>query len=108
MNGGFTLKEPIPGRDNDTFGIGFGLAHVSPAAAALDKDEAFFTGQPVPVRGTESFIEVTYQAQLTPWWQVQPDLQYIINPGGGLLNPTDPTKQIGNELVLGLSTMITF
>ncbi|MBV8455334.1 MAG: carbohydrate porin [Acetobacteraceae bacterium] len=108
MNGGFTLKAPIRGRDNDTLGIGFGLAHVSSSAAALDKDEAFFTGQPVPVRGTESFIEVTYQAQLTPWWQVQPDLQYIINPGGGLLNPTDPTKQIGNELVLGLSTMITF
>jgi porin len=31
-------------------------------------------------------IEMTYQAQLKPWWVLQPDLQYVINPGGGVLN----------------------
>lgn len=108
MNVGITLKAPFPGRDNDAVGIGYGLAHVSPYAAGLDRDIAFFTGTPIPVRSTESVIELTYQAQVRPWWLVQPDLQYIINPGGGLVNPLDPPTRIGNELVFGLRTAITF
>jgi len=27
-------------------------------------------------------IELFYKAQLTPYIMVQPDLQYIVNPGG--------------------------
>jgi porin len=27
-------------------------------------------------------IEATYHAPLTPWLSVQPDVQYVINPGG--------------------------
>ena len=107
-NGGVTLKDPLPGRANDTAGIGFGVAKVSAAAAALNQDTAFFTGQATPVRGTEAFIELTYQLQLTPWWQLQPDVQYVIAPGGGEPDPLDPARRVGNELVLGLRTVITF
>jgi porin len=32
-------------------------------------------GQPL---STESVLEVTYNLQLAPWWQLQPDFQYII------------------------------
>jgi porin len=108
FDAGLNLKAPLPGRDNDTFGIGYGLAQVSRQASELDKDEIFFTGGFVPVRGSESFIEVTYQAQLAPWWQVQPDFQYVFTPGGGLANPNEPGKRIGNEAVLGLRTTVTF
>jgi porin len=31
-------------------------------------------------------VEASYQAQLAPWWMVQPEMQYIIHPGGGVLN----------------------
>lgn len=103
-----TYKAPLPGRDDDTFGIGFGVANVSSRAAGLDQDTAFFTGTYVPVRGAETFLEITYQAQIAPWWQVQPDFQYFWMPGGGVVNPNNPTSRIGNEAILGVRTVVTF
>jgi len=38
------------------------------------------------VRSGELAIESMYQAQLAPWWVLQPELQYIFHPGGGVLN----------------------
>jgi porin len=108
VNGGFTLKAPLPGRDDDTLGLSFGLAHVSDDVAKLNQQQASFTGTFVPARSNETLIELTYQAQLAGWLTVQPDFQYIINPGGGLPNPLKPGKRIGNEVVLGLRTVITF
>jgi porin len=60
------------------------------------------------VRGTETFLEATYQLQAAKWWQIQPDIQYFFNPGAGLANPNDPTQKIKNELLIGLRTNITF
>lgn len=108
LNAGVTLKAPLPGRDEDTFGIGYGLAAVSGAAGRLDKDTATYTGGYTPRRGTESFVEVTYQCQAAPWWTVQPDFQYVFMPGGGIANPNNPTQRIGNEAILGLRTNIVF
>jgi porin len=108
INGGATLKAPLPGRDNDTFGIGFGVANVSARASGLDRDTAFFSGAYLPVRGAETFAEVTYQLQIAPWWQVQPDFQYVWMPGGGIANPATPGTRIGNEAVFGLRTNVTF
>jgi porin len=102
VNAGITMKAPLPGRDDDTFGIGFGIAKVSPAAAGFDIDSG------LPARGTETFIEITYQVQVTGWWQVQPDFQYVFNPGGGILNPNDPTQRVGNEAIFGLRSIVTF
>ncbi len=107
FNGGMVLNAPLPGRDNDTVGIGYGFAQASDSASALDRDQATF-GNPVPVRGTEHFIEVTYQYQVAPWWQLQPDFQYVINPGGGIQNPEYPTQLVGDEAIFGLRTTITF
>ena len=107
-NGGITLSAPFPGRDDDTLGIGFGIARVSPAAAALDRETASFSGGFVPVRGTETFLELTYQAQITPWWQVQPDFQYVFHPGGGVADPAAPGRAVGDEAVFGVRTMVTF
>lgn len=108
VNGGATLKAPLPGRDDDTFGIGFGVANVSHRAATLDIQTAAFTGGYVPVRGAETFIEVTYQAQIAPWLQVQPDFQYFWMPGGGVANPANPTQRIGNAAVFGIRTNVVF
>jgi porin len=108
LNAGVTLKAPFPGRDNDTVGLGYGYAHISASAAALAQDTARFTAGFVPKRGSENFIELTYQAQLAPWWIVQPDLQYVFMPSGGIANPLNPSTRIKNELVLGLRTNLTF
>jgi porin len=102
LNVGLTAKGLVPGRDNDTAGLGFGYAGVSRRLAALDRDSG------VPARSGESFIELTYQYQYTPWWQIQPDFQYTFNPGGGIANPGNPTQRLRDEAVLGVRTNITF
>ena len=108
LNAGFAFHEPILHRDDDTFAIGMGYAHVSGRAAALDQDTAFYTGSFTPVRSGETFVEVTYQYQATPWWQLQPDFQYVFNPGAGIANPNAPTRPVKGEAVLGLRTNILF
>ncbi|MGC9196234.1 MAG: carbohydrate porin [Syntrophobacteraceae bacterium] len=108
LNAGINVTGLLPGRPNDVCGLGYGWAHISGAAADLDRDTSFYSGAPYPVRGTESFIELTYQCQITPWWTIQPDLQYIMDPGGGVLNPMHPSGLIANELVMGLRTVINF
>jgi porin len=108
FNGGLTLADPLPGRDNDTAGTDLGIGHVSGRVAGLNRDQEFFSGAFVPVRGTETLIELTYQAQITPWLQVQPVGQFIFNPGGGVVNPDNTSERLQNEVVLGIRTNITF
>jgi porin len=108
MNAGITVHEPFPHRDGDTFAIGMGFAKVSNAAAGLDRATAAFTGAFTPTRSSETYLEVSYQYQVAPWWQLQPDMQYVFNPGGGVANPDHPSKRVGNEFILGLRTNILF
>jgi porin len=91
---GLTYKGLIPTRDNDTVGIGFGYAQLSNGARSSLTDEG---SSPI---GAEMVIEFTYQAAITPWLTIQPDLQYIINPGG--------TSDLGDALVIGGRASIVF
>jgi porin len=109
LNAGLTLHEPIDGRKDDTAGLGFGIAQVSSGASGFAQDAAFYNPKVFsPSRSAETYLEATYQFQVTGWWQLQPDIQYFFNPGAGLADPNDPTRKIGNELVIGLRTNITF
>lgn len=102
FNGGATLAAPLPGRDNDQAGIDFGIGRVSSRTAGLDRDSG------VPAQSTEELIELTYQAQVTPWLLVQPDVQFIVNPGGGVQDPDDATHDLRDELVAGARFIVTF
>jgi len=109
INAGFALKAPLPTRDNDAFGVEMGTVWASSGASGFDRQMQFY--QPsvyTPIRSSETFIEATYQAQILPSWQIQPDVQYFINPGLGIANPDDPSQRIKNELVIGLRTNINF
>jgi porin len=108
LNIGLTMHEPIPHRGDDTLGIGLGYARASPYASGLDEDTSVFSKSSFPVRGGETFIEATYQYELTPWCQIQPDFQYVFNPGAGVPNPDSPGNRIKNEAVFGLRVNITF
>jgi porin len=109
LNAGFTFHEPIPHRGDDTCGIGMGYANVGDHAAGLDRDTQFFhMGTFHPIRGGETFLEVTYQYQVTPWWQIQPDFQYVFNPGAGVANPNSPGQRVQDEAVIGVRTNILF
>jgi porin len=106
LNAGLTLHEPILHRDDDTFGLGMGVAHVGAGAAQLDADTAFFTDANVPVRSVETYIEATYQYELTPWCELQPDFQYVFRPGAAIVDPRQPNQILKDEAVIGLRTNI--
>jgi porin len=108
LNGGVTVAAPFASRPNDMVGLDLDVGKVSGRAAALDRAVALYGGAPYPVRGTEELVELTYQAQVRPWLTVQPDLQYTVNPGAGLLDPADPAHRLRNELVVGVRTLTTF
>lgn len=84
----------IPGRDNDVVGIALGYADLTNGAAQTLFDEG---SREV---GYEMVIEGTYDAEITPWLHVQPDIQCIIRPGGA--------GDLGNALVLGGRVSVAF
>lgn len=71
-----------------------------------DKDSASFAlyyggfSRDLPGQSYELALEWTYAIALTRWLTVQPDLQYVINPGG--------RSSIGNALVVGAQLAVEF
>jgi porin len=110
LNAGLTYRELFEHREDDVVGLAMGYAQVSSRASALDRDADAFSGTAAPVRSGETFVELTYQYQVVPWWTLQPDVQYVFRPGAGIADPDDPsgTARIANELVIGLRTNIAF
>lgn len=102
MNFGFTFVDPLPYRQDDTLGLAMGYTHVSSALARYDKAVQKYTGDYSPAQGGETFLELTYQCQMTGWLQLQPDFQYLFNPSGGIPNPLHPDRRIHDEAVFGL------
>jgi porin len=98
VDGGVSWKG-VFGRDNDTAGLGFGWTRISAAARSTD---LLFR------RSSEFLLEATYQAQVTPWWSVQPDVQYVFSPGAGIADPNRPGRRMGDAAVFGVRTSITF
>ena len=52
-------------------------------------------------RNYEALIEVCYTYQINPGWSVQPNFQYIFQPGGNVAGVEDAT-------VVGARTSISF
>ena len=100
MNAGLVFHSPFRNRPADTFGVGMGYTHVSNQAP----QQVLQNLDSIP-RG-EVFAELTYQYQLKPWIQIQPDIQYVVNPGAGVVDTGD--TRIKNELVVGVRTNISF
>jgi len=109
IDGGVGIKGPFAGRADDVLTFGIAYAKISSDAAGLDQDMAILT-PPYPIRAYEMVFELSYQAQLAPWWTLQPDLQYIVHPGGNVPDPNDPTgtSTIANAFVVGLRSTIKF
>lgn len=103
---GVTYKGLVPGRVDDTLGVAVAVARFSDGAAKADSD-AVLAGSPRPVRRSETVLELTYQAAVAPWWQVQPVAQYVFRPSGEA-DPSRPERRLRDALVLGLRTNITF
>jgi len=107
LDGGLGIKGALPGRPNDMITLGFAYVRIGADAAALDRDIAL-SSPPYPVRDHELVLEATYAAQIAPWWIVQPDVQYIVHPGGNVPDPNNPNAVIGNAFIAGLRSTIKF
>ncbi len=83
LGAGLTFTSPVARRRDDELGLA--------VATAFNGDA--FQRLPAAVTG-ETAIELTYLAQLRDWLAVQPDVQYIIHPGG--------ISRIGNAFVISL------
>ena len=125
VNAGFALHAPLPGRDNDSFGVEMGTAWASRGASGFDRQMQVL--QPsvyTPVRGAETFLEATYQFQACPrgrssptsstssipaWESPTPTLQ----PSGSGTNsssacaptsrsdPVQPERRLAGRILLG-------
>jgi porin len=94
IDGGLNFAGLIPGRKED-------LAGLALSRSAISHDFSDFsqaTGG--PAFKYEAVAEATYQVNLAPWWQLQPDLQYIFTAGAQAHSP--------DALVIGLRSTVTF
>ncbi len=107
LDTGLTFKGPIGSRPDDIVGIGFAFGHISPQALA--REEIAAAGTAISTFPYEAAIELTYQWQIAQNWSLQPDFQYIIHPGGQVLNPLDSGgAPIQNATVIGIRTIVKF
>jgi porin len=102
-DGGFGFKGLFAERPDDVLTVGVAYGRISNEAALADR----LAGPPTPVRNHETLVELTYNFSLMPGWSLQPDLQYVINPGGNIARPSG-TGTIPDALVLGLRTTLNF
>lgn len=86
--GGLIYQGLLPERPTDYFGIGVATARNSRHFKRAQRRDG------TPVKDAEIALGMTYAINVTPELLVQPDIQYIINPG------MDPS--IDNALVIGV------
>lgn len=103
IDGGVGLKGLLPHRADDTLTFGVAYEKISPDVIAFDRDSL----SPV-VHSNETVFEVSYAAQLAPWWTVQPDFQYIVRPGGNVADPANPLVPVRNAAVIGVRSVLKF
>ena len=92
FDGGANWNGAIASRPDDVLGVGV-------AYTRLSKNFRRSAAAP-PSLDYEAILELTYQARINGWLTAQPDLQYILHPGG--------STAVDNALVLGLRFDIEF
>jgi porin len=107
IEGGMDWKGPFPGRENDVFGFGVAYLGISPVQRGFGNDVIFFTGSGSPYSSNETVLEATYLCQVAPWLTLQPDAQYVINPGAGIPNASSRTA-LKNAFIIGIRTTVQF
>lgn len=107
VTAGVNWSGPLANRPKDAAGLAVTYAGLGAAARQFSRDVIYFTGFGAPYASAETIIEATYLLQLRPWVSLQPDLQYVINPGAGIPTPQAPAP-LKNALVVGLRLTVNF
>ena len=88
LGGGLVYTGVTPGRADDQLGLSFASADFGERyrrSRALAGDVA---------DNREVVVEASYDAVIAPWLRVQPDVQYVVNPGG--------VSRLADALVIGM------
>ena len=93
LGAGLVYTGLIPGRDGDQAGIAVARA----AFGEGGREAGDLAGK--PIGGAETNVEATYLYAFRNWLSLQPDLQYVIHPGGD--------ERLRNALVVGLRLTFT-
>lgn len=88
LGAGMVYTGLFPGRPHDRLGLAVADARTG------DKFRRAMQSAGTPATAGEIAVELSYRAELNDWLAMQPDLQYILDPGA------DPT--LDNVLMLGL------
>ena len=106
LAGGLNWIGPFAGRPHDMVGVAVAYAHISRSAQQFGAEQISLAGSGARPRRSETVVEATYDCQVTPWWTLQPDVQYVVNPGAGL--PSNHPVPLRNAWVIGLHGVFTF
>jgi len=87
-SGGFQYQGLFEGRDDDVLGLGYAHGVFADTAASTYPEDY------------ESALEAYYNAQVTPWCNISPSIQYITNPGG--------SSAVSDAVVFGIRAQIRF
>jgi len=85
---------PFAARPNDELGLGVVAAYISDDYSDASQSAGG------PVAKEEYTVELSYKAAITPWFQLQPSLQAVMNPAGDTDRDT--------VWIAGLRSVITF
>jgi porin len=94
VNVGLNYKGLFPNRDNDRTVFHFIYGDISRDFAQSSRRRGG------ALADSEKVIEFAHRFQLTKWSYFQPDIQYVIDPGG--------TGDIPNAVVIGAEMGVTF
>jgi porin len=110
LDGGIQISGFSEIRPNDRIGVAMTYARISDGARQFDREFRQFTGSVAPVRDYEAILEMTYLVELKTGVVVQPLFQYVMHPGGGAVDPSDPaqSRRIKDATVFGVRTTISF
>lgn len=97
---GFLQRGTFAEREDDTIGLAISYSRISSTLVAAQNAANAVSPGSVAVQSSETTIELNYRAQLTPWFSLMPNLQYVIRPNG--------VTTIPSALVLGLQVRLTF
>ncbi len=105
VEAGLTFDGLVPGRIDDTIGVAWGTTLYGRRALKSARDAMRLGGSGADDLKPENHLELTWQIAVTPYLNLQPDLQYFWNVGGVARSSAGG---IANGFVAGLNMTTTF
>ncbi len=87
FDAGLVARGPLPSRGWDTLALAASYLQFSRGIRHAQQElDELAPGSVVPV-DYEGVVELSYKAQLTAWWTLQPSVQHVFHPGGSAALP---------------------